>query len=236
MSPLGIGKEGLYIMCNVHQTKCKFMCCDNAVCLYCANREHINHPHNSLVTETNKIEQAIDIEIKKYENIKKNSFTVKQNIDIAENLFEVSLQSRKRKCIEDYIILLNKEESVLRENFNAVVSDYKNILNMENLDELKNIYKKTEIELVLLKKNITQSIEQLSLKNLVSYNLSMSDSKYGSEHPLGELIVDRVELDAGDLAKHPSFEYNDTQIKMVSKATELFEELARLYQNGKFNV
>ena len=160
---------------------------------------------------------------------------MEQNIDVAQDLFELSLKSRKRKCIEDYITLLNEEANVLRGNFHDVISDYKNNFNMEKLDELKNIYKKTEIELVVLRENITQSIEQISLTNLVSYNLSMSDSKYGSKHPLGELLVDRVELDAGDLVKPPSFEYKDTKI-LVSKATELFEELGRLYQNGKFNV
>ena len=233
VSQIEMENNSLYIICDIHQTRCKFICY-NVVCLYCINRDHSNHPHNSLNEEINQIKQAIDINIKKYESCKKYIPIMEQNIAVAQGLFEQSLKSRKRKCMEDYIAFLNKEENVLRENFHAVTSDYKNTLNMENLDELKNINKMTEIELVLLKENIAQSILQLSLGNLVSFDVSLSDSEVRTEHPLGELFVDTFESVASDLVRLPSFEYNTTQIKMVSKATELFEELGRLYQNGKF--
>ena len=65
-----------------------------------------------------------------------------------------------------------------------------------------------------------------------SFDVTLSDPKCMSDHPHGEIIVDRREVGA----TIPSFKYHDAQImKEPTDPTGMLKELGKIYQQSKFN-
>ena len=222
----------LKVLCNTHNTPCKYMCCDIPICTYCIHRDHSKHNYINIDHEIKSIKQQLNVEMEKYKIFNKSITTTKDYIPIAQNLFDKSIKLRKQNCITNYINLLNKEEKMLREKFNVTLSDFERNLATHNLEELNELSKKSEIKFTLLKKSIVESIQRLSFREVQSLHVTWSDSKVINNHPLGELIVDRREVGADNHL----FTYHDAEIaKKAADATEMLRELRNICQQGKFN-
>ena len=98
--------------------------------------------------------------------------------------------------------------------------------------KLNELSKKSEIEFTMLKKNIVESIQRLSFREVQSLDVTLSDPKVINNHPLGEIIVERREVGAD----HHLFTYDDAEIaKKAADPTAMLKELRNIYQQGKFN-
>ena len=178
------------------------------------------------------MKHRLNAEIEKYKIFNKSITTTKDYIPIAQNLFDKSIKLRKQYCITNYIDILNKEEKKLREKFNVTLSDFERNLTTHNLEKLSELSKKSEIEFTMLKKNIVESIQRLSFREVKSLDVTWSDPKVINNHPLGEIIVDRREVGADNNL----FTYQDAEIaKKAADPTEMLKELRNIYQQGKFN-
>ena len=226
--------NSLNVSCKTHKTKCQYICCQKYICTYCVHRDHAKHNSIKLDDEIKNMKERLNIEIEKYELLKESITKASEYIPIAKNLFEESIKVRKQSCITSYISLLNTEENKLREQFNVILNDYKRNLTTQNLVNLKELSTKTEIEFTLFKDNIMESIEQLSFK-FRSFNITLNDSQLINDHPLGDLNVDRMEVDAADPDGPTSFRYHDDSMNEPTDPTEMLRELGEIYQHGKFN-
>ena len=231
--PIIVNKENTFkILCHTHNTSCNYMCCDIPTCTYCIHRDHSEHTYINLDDEIKSMKHRLNAEMEKYKIFNKSITTTKDYIPIAQNLFDKSIKLRKQYCITNYIDLLNKEEKVLREQFNVTLSDFERNLTTHNLEKLSELSKKSEIEFTMLKKNILESIQRLSFREVQSLNVMLSDPKVINNHPLGEIIVDRREVGADNNL----FTYQDAEIaKKAADPTEMLKELRNIYQQGKFN-
>ena len=231
--PINVNKENTFkVLCNTHNTSCKYMCDDIHTCTYCIHRDHYAHNYINLENEIKSIKQQLNVEIEKYRFFQQSIITTKEYIPIARNLFDQSIKLRKQNCITNYIDILNKEEKKLRENFNVTLSDFERNLTMHNLEKLDELSKKSEIKFTVLKENVVESIQQLSFREVQSLDVMLSDSKVINNHPLGEIIVDRREVGADNHL----FTYHDSEIaKKAADPTEMLQELRNIYQQGKFN-
>ena len=231
--PINVNKENTFkVLCNTHNTSCKYRCCHIHTCTYCIHRDHSKHNYINLDNEIKSIKQRLNVEMEKYRLFKQSITISNEHIPIAQNLFDQSIKLRKQNCITNYIDLLNEEEKKLREHFNVTLSDFKRNLTMHNFDKLNELSKKSEIEFTLLKENIVESIQQLSFREVQSLDVMLSDPKVINNHPLGEIIINRREVGAAD----PLFTYHDAEIaKKVADPTEMLKELGNIYQCGKFN-
>ena len=230
--PINVNKENTFkVLCNTHNTTCKYRCCDIHACTYCIHRDHSQHNYIKLENEIKSIQQQLNVEIEKYRLFQQSIVTTKEYIPIAQNLFDKSIKLRKQNCITNYIDILNKEEKKLRENFIVILSDFEKNLTTHNLEKLNELSKKSEIEFTMLKENIDESIQQLSFTEVQSLDVMLSDSKVNN-HPLGEIIVERREVGADNHL----FTYHDSEIaKKAADPTEMLKELVNIYQQGKFN-
>ena len=231
--PIDVDKENMVkVICKTHNTKCKYMCCNRHICTYCIHRDHTMHHYINLDDEIKNIKKRLNVEIEKYKLLNQSSTTTKENIQIAQDLFDQSITLRKQNCIRNYINLLNKEEKKLREQFSVTVTDYEKNLTMHNFENLKELSNKSDIEFGLLKDNIIESIERLSLGKVKSVDVTLCDPNFINNHPLGEIFVDRRE--AG--ADNPTFAYHDVELlKEAADQTDTLNELGKIYQHGKFN-
>ena len=231
--PINVNKEKTFkVLCKTHNTLCNYMCCDIPICTYCIHRDHSEHNYMNLENEIKSMKHRLNVEMEKYKIFNKSITTTKDYIPIAQNLFDKSIKLRKQNCIINYIDLLNKEEKKLREKFNVTLSDFERNLTTQNLEKLNELSKKSEIEFTMLKKNIVESIQRLSFREVQSLDVMLSDSKVINNHPLGEIIVDRREVGAD----HHLFTYQDAEIaKKAADPTEMLKELRNIYQQGKFN-
>ena len=232
--PINVNKENTFkVLCNTHNTTCKYMCCDIHACTYCIHRDHSQHNYIKLENEITSIQQQLNVEIEKYRLFQQSILTTKEYIPIARNLFDQSIKLRKQNCITNYIDILNKEEKKLRENFNVTLSDFERNLTTHNLEKLNELSKKCEIEFTMLKENIVESIQQLSFREVQSLDVMWTDSKVINNHPLGEIIVDRREVGADNHL----FTYHDSEIaRKAADPPEMLNELLNIYQQGKFNT
>ena len=231
--PLNVDKENTFkVLCNTHNTACKYMCCDIHTCTYCIHRDHSKHNYSNLDNEIKSINQRLNVEMQKYRLFKQSINITNEFIAIARNLFDQSIKLRKQNCINSYIDLVNKEEKMLRQQFNVTLSDFERNLTAHNLEKLNELSKKSEIEFTLLKKNIVESIQQLSFREVQSLDVMLSDPKVINDHPLGEIIVDRRDVGAADSL----FTYTDAEIaKKAVDPTKMLKEFGNIYQRGKFN-
>ena len=231
--PINVNKENTFrVLCNTHNTLCNYMCCDIPTCTYCIHRDHSKHNYINIDHEIKSMKHRLNVEMEKYKIFNKSITTTKDYIPIAQNLFDKSIKLRKQNCITNYIDLLNKEEKKLREKFNVTLSDFERNLTTHNLEKLNELSKKSEIEFTLLKKNIVESIQRLSFREVQSLDVMLSDSKVINNHPLGKIIVDRREVGADNHL----FTYHDAEIaKKAADATEMLKELRNIYQQGKSN-
>ena len=78
-------------------------------CTYCIHRDHAKHNYIHLDNEIKSIKQLLNIQMEKYKLSNQLITTTKEDIPIAQNLFDQSLKLRKQSCITNYIDLLNKE-------------------------------------------------------------------------------------------------------------------------------
>ena len=231
--PINVNKENTFkVLCNTHNTTCKYMCCDIHTCTYCIHRDHSQHNYIKLENEIKSIKQQLNVEIEKYRLFQQSIITTNEYIPIAQNLFDQSIKLRKQNCITNYIDILNKEEKKLRENFNVTLSDFERNLTSHNLEKLNELSKKSEIEFTVLKENIVESIQQLSFREVQSLDVMLSDSKVINNHPLCEITVERREVGADNHL----ITYHDSEIaKKAADPTEMLKELVNIYQQGKFN-
>ena len=231
--PINVNKEKTFkVLCKTHNTFCNYMCCDIPICTYCIHRDHSEHNYINLDDDIKRIKHRLNVEMKKYKIFNKSITTTKDYIPIAQNLFDKSIKLRKQNCIINYIDLLNKEEKMLRQQFSVTLSDFERNLTTHNLEKLSELSKKSEIEFTMLKKNIVESIQRLSFREVQSLDVMLSDPKVIDNHPLGEIIVDRREVGADNHL----FTYQDAEIaKKAADPTEMLKELRNIYQQGKFN-
>ena len=231
--PINVDKENTFkVLCNKHNTLCNYICCDIHTCTYCIHRDHSKHNYSNLDNEIKSIKQRLNVEIEKYRLFKQSINITNEYIPIAKKLFDQSIKLRKQNCMTSYIDLLNKEEKLLRQQFNVTLSDFERNLTTHNLEKLNELSKKSEIEFTLLKKNIVESIQRLSFREVQSLDVMLSDPKVINNHPLGEIIVGSSEVGATD----PLFTYHDAEIaKKAVDPTEMLKELRIIYQQGKFN-
>ena len=230
--PIDVDKENMVkVICNTHNKKCQYMCCNKHVCTYCIHRDHTTHHYINLDEEIKNIKQRLNVEIEKYKLFNESINTTQENIRIAQNLFDQSITLRKQNCITNYIKLLNKEEKALKEQFKVILTDYEKNLTTHNFENLKELSTKSDIEFGLLKENIIESIEWLSLGEVKSV-VTLGDLNFINNHPLGEIIIDRRE--AG--ADNSTFVYHDAELfKEAADQTDALKELEKIYQPGKFN-
>ena len=231
--PINVNKENTFkVLCNTHNTSCKYRCCDIHTCTYCIHRDHSKHNYITLENEIKSIKQQLNEEIEKYRLFQQSIIATKEYIPIVRNLFDQSIKLRKQNCMTNYIHILSKEEKELCENFNVTLSDFERNLTTHNLEKLNELSKKSEIEFTMLKENIDESIQQLSFREVQSLDVILSDSKVINNHPLGEILVDRREVGADN----HWFTYHDSEIaKKAADPTEMLKELVNIYQQGKFN-
>ena len=232
--PIDVSKDNsLNVSCKTHKTKCKYICCQKHTCTYCVHRDHVRHNYIKLNDQIKGIMQRLNIEIEKYELLKESITTTTEYIQIAKNLFDKSIKLRKESCITSYINFLNQEENRLRKEFNVALNDYKRNLTTQNLEDLNKLSTKSEIELTLFKDNIMQSIEKLSFR-FKSFDVTLNDALFLNDHPFGELIVNKRDVDTAAFDGPPSFKYHDEQVmEEPTDPTEMLRELLKIY--GKFN-
>ena len=231
--PINVNKENTFkVLCNTHNTTCKYRCCDIHTCTYCIHRDHSNHNYINLENEIKSIKQQLNVEIEKYRLFQQSIIITKEYIPIVRNLFDQSIKLRKQNSMTNYIHILSKEEKELCENFKVTISDFERNLNTHNLEKLNELSKKSEIEFTMLKENVVESIQQLSFREVQSLDVKLSDSKVINNHPLGEIIVERRDVGAANLL----FTYHDAEIaKKAADPTDMLNELGNIYQQGKFN-
>ena len=234
--PIDVGKDNsLSVSCKTHNTTCKYICCQKHTCTYCVHRDHAQHNYIKLDDEIEGIVQRLDREIEEYELLEESITMTTEYTQIAKNLFDKSINLRKQSCITSYVNFLNKEENKLREQFNVTLNDYERTLTTQNLDNLKELFTKSEIELTLFKDNIMQSIEKLSFR-FKSFDVTLNDALFLDDHPLGELIVEKSEVGAADPDGPPSFKFQDAQImEEAEDPTEILKILGEIYEHGEFN-
>ena len=231
--PIDVDKENTFkVICKTHNTTCKYMCCNKHVCTYCIHRDHTTHHYINLDDELKNIKQRLNVEIEKYKLFNESINTTKENIQIAQDLFDQSITLRKQNCITNYIKLLNKEEKELKGQFKVMSTDYEKNLTTHNFENLKELSTKSDIEFGLLKDDIIESIERLSLGEVKSVDVMLGDPNFINNHPLGEIIVDRREASADN----PTFVYHNVELLMeAADPTDTLKEFSKIYQQGKFN-
>ena len=230
--PVDVDNENKFkVICNTHNITCKYMCCNKHICTYCIHRDHREHNHINLDNEITNIKQRLNVEIEKYQLFNQSTNNTKEYIQIAQDMFDQSIKLRKQNCLTSYINLLEKEEKTLKEQFGVMLTDHDKNLTTHNIENLKEVSTKSDIEFSLLKENIIESIEQLSLGELKS-DVMLGDPNFINNHPLGEIIVNRSE--AG--ADKPTFVYHDVELlKEAADPTDMLKKVDKIYQHGKFN-
>ena len=65
--PIDVNKVNtLKVLCNTHNTTCKYMCCDIPTCTCCIQRDHFKHNYINLDNEIKSMREMLNIELEKY--------------------------------------------------------------------------------------------------------------------------------------------------------------------------
>ena len=140
-----------------------------------------------------KLREALVNDSTKLENICKLLKVTKNSIAASKLKFDALLEKRKIACLLSYIDFLNKEEELVRTQFQNESSEHIMQYPFTNdLEYYQNKLFKCDVELTIEKKSILEKICRSNLVNssLFSVDLSMSDNfDFRDEHPMGELQV-----------------------------------------------
>lgn len=187
-------EKELKVLCKEHVSNCTHFCSDNQfLCVYCINRTHKQHRKDTIRSQAEKLKESLTNGSKIVNKINELLKVTKENILVNKEELDISLRERKIACLSSYLDFLNREEEVIRKQFQHLSCDHtKQYPIIDTTKCYLDTLQKNDIELVMEKHPILQSLTVSGLWNSSVSSVTVSlrdDFDFRNEHPLGDLQV-----------------------------------------------
>lgn len=171
------------------------------------------------------LKEKLNKEIQNFEDVSKSMNDTNANITECKEDFEKCLKYRKMSNLNQFINLLDQEESDLRQKFDEICIKHQNeSLDDETLDELRELARFSDLKLALLKSEIMETLEEeQSPTHRPSHVVNFSEGTYLSFHPLGKLEAKEKRVKITDDV--PSIQFNAPESKQDGMLNELSKKL-----------
>ena len=187
-------EDKLKVLCKEHLCECTHLCSDGKfLCIYCLHRIHKKHAKDTIGNEAAKIKEALLKESNEMEHVCELLKVTQDHILVSKKKLDESLRERKAACLSSYVDLLNKEEEVIRAEFQNICYNHIEKYPMANSTEYyQEKLLQDDIQLTMEKTIILDDISENSITNssLGCVVVSLSDTAdFLNEHPLGDIHV-----------------------------------------------